>query len=176
MTPRSRKPVLLISGTNINTLPKLENTNSIMDNVSEETSIRLVAEGSDIKHFVKSKSESYIIEGTSHKVEKINKSESLRTSLSDTFKEYLSSRNMISLSSPVDSSFSSRTDDFNSTDFQNLSGEKMTDSLLYCLDGNQPDDVSMTELNESEESEKELVLKPKQFDKNGKPIIFETSF
>ncbi|XP_015839448.1 rho GTPase-activating protein 19 isoform X4 [Tribolium castaneum] len=122
MTPRSRKPVLLVSGTNINTLAKIE-TVEAMDEVPEE-------------------------------VEKDN-------SLSQTFREYLENRSMLTTSSPAaDSSFSSRTDDFNS----DLSPSKMTDSLLSCLDGNDPG------------SEKELVLKPKQFDENGQPIVFETSF
>lgn len=120
MTPRSRKPVLLVSGTNINTLAKVETVGGTMDEVPEE-----------------------------------------KESLSETFREYLESRSMLTMSSPAaDSSFSSRTDDFNS----DLSPSKMTDSLLSCLDGNEPG------------SEKELVLKPKQFDENGQPIVFETSF
>ncbi|XP_044263140.1 rho GTPase-activating protein 19 isoform X4 [Tribolium madens] len=128
MTPRSRKPVLLVSGTNINTLVKVE-TVETMDEVPEE-----LGEEKD-------------------------------NSLSQTFREYLENRSMLTTSSPAaDSSFSSRTDDFNSNEFNDLSPDKMTDSLLSCLDGNDPG------------GEKELVLKPKQFDENGQPIVFETSF
>lgn len=35
MTPRSRKPVLLLSGTNINALTKIDNV-EVMDNLPEE--------------------------------------------------------------------------------------------------------------------------------------------
>lgn len=177
MTPRSRKPVLLVSGTNITVLPKMENKNSIVDNIIEESSFCRSEQPLDVKNLIKSKSESDLTDMKTDKIEKMNKSDSptKKTSLSDIFKEYLNHRDMITLSSPIDTSFSSRTDDFNSSDFQNLGDDKMSDSLLYCLNGNQPDDITMSSSDKEEEEEKELVLKPKQFDKDGK-IIFETSF
>lgn len=170
MTPRSRKPVLVVSGTNINALPRMQQPNFIMDSVveeipnssSEEEKLSIKTEFSDTDIEIKHVQE-----------EKFHNSESSCTSLSDTFREYLCNRDMISLSSTMDSSFSSRTDDFNS-EFDTLNS-KISDSLLYCLDGNKPDDVSTTNLNSLDE-EKKLVLKPKQFDQDGKPIIFETSF
>lgn len=45
----------------------------------------------------------------------------------------------------------------------------MSNSLLNCLNGHEPEGME-------EGGEKELVLKPKQFDENGQPIVFETSF
>lgn len=175
MTPRSRKPVLVLSGTNINTLHKTGQSNCVMGKMEELTE-NSMEEGSSeqVQNFKKSKSEGDIYEPKTSKLPKMNKSDASRSSISDTFREYLCSREMETLSSPVDSSFSSRTDDFNSTDFNDLSDGKLTDSLLYCLNGNDPDDIDMMDRNS--EQEKELVLKPKQFDENGKPIMFETSF
>lgn len=175
MTPRSRKPVLVVSGTNINALPKMEQPNFIMDSVVEEIPNASLEEiQSNNKEINESESDSNM-EMKNVQEGKFNKSESSFVSLTDTFKEYLGHRDMISLSSTADSSFSSRTDDFNSTEFETLNTSKISDSLLYCLDGNMPDSVSTTNLNSMEE-EKELVLKPKQFDEDGKPIVFETSF
>lgn len=59
------------------------------------------------------------------------------------YRNYLLSRSVIS-TSPVDSSFSSHPDDFGSTsDLNNLvESSELSESLLYCLDGNQPADVS----------------------------------
>nr|XP_023013315.1 rho GTPase-activating protein 19 [Leptinotarsa decemlineata] len=55
MTPRSRKPVLLFSGTNINTLHKNDQTSYIMGNLTEENSCE--SETPDTKNIKKSKSE-----------------------------------------------------------------------------------------------------------------------
>ncbi|XP_072386617.1 rho GTPase-activating protein 19-like isoform X2 [Diabrotica undecimpunctata] len=166
MTPRSRKPVLLLSGTNIHTLPKTDPSNYVMDNVIEEK-LETPMPNFQTNPPVKSKSEGDINKDTKVDVPKMNKSES-DAILSDTFKEYLSNRDIVTIYSPQDSSFSSRTDDFTSTEYTE---GQLTESLLYCLDGNNPDGSV-----EEEEEEKKLVLKPKQFDENGKPIIFETSF
>ncbi|CAH0553934.1 unnamed protein product [Brassicogethes aeneus] len=174
MTPRSRKPVLLLSGTNINALPKSDRRDLQMDNVLEEISYEDSSRSSDTtlatpssaKCIKKSRSDGDII---SDDVAAGAKRSATRTpsGLTDTFKEYLSGRDILA-SSPAlaDESFSSRTDDFNSADFQDLSDNKLSDSLLFCLNGYKPD----------ESGEKELVLKPKQFDENGKAIVFETSF
>lgn len=140
MTPRSRKPVLLISGTNITKLPSVEKDQ--MKSVEEEETENNSSE-------------------PLYKKTKIDDSEE---SLTSTFQDYLCSRSMVT---PSDTSFSSRTDDYDSTDFQDISESKLSSSLLYCLDGNVPDELG---------EEKELVLKPNQYDENGKPVVFETSF
>ncbi|KAG5885773.1 hypothetical protein JTB14_031209 [Gonioctena quinquepunctata] len=169
MTPRSRKPVLLISGTNINTLHKMDHTSFNMGDLTEEDSSS-EKQTPEPKNFKKSKSEGDIEPGPNVlEVLRLNKSDSPGT-LTDTFKEYLSNREMITSSSPDDSSFSSRTDDFNSTEFKDWNESMCSDSLLYCLDGNRPEE------QKCDDEEKKLVLKPKQFDENGKAIIFETSF
>ncbi|XP_022904224.1 rho GTPase-activating protein 19-like isoform X1 [Onthophagus taurus] len=131
MTPRSRKPVLVVSGTNLHNIPKAPS--NLMSSLVEEQE----TEEND--------------------------------SLTETFREYLCSRSMLT-ESPNDASFSSRTDDYSSSDIKDLSASKMSSSLLHCLDGNDPDGE-----NENAE-EKELVLKPRQFDENGMPVVFETSF
>ncbi|XP_043269190.1 uncharacterized protein RhoGAP54D isoform X2 [Venturia canescens] len=60
-------------------------------------------------------------------------------SITSTFREYLLSRSVLT-ASPVDLSFSSRTGDFeqSESDLNMLSEEGLSDSLLHCLDGNNP--------------------------------------
>ncbi|XP_037952908.1 uncharacterized protein LOC119683326 [Teleopsis dalmanni] len=67
--------------------------------------------------------------------------------LSNNFKEYLLSRSVLT-ASPVDSSFFSQPDDFGSTqEIEDLNESQLSASLLYCLDGNEPDrDSNSTEL------------------------------
>lgn len=200
MTPRSRKPVLLVSGTNINNLAKLSPT---LTHLQEEEShtrpnsyaplhrlhlnkIAACTRRNEIftlesskRPFTKSKSDGDLNgdQTPNENAAKLNKTDSPQ-SLSTTFRQYLNSRDIITFDSPTDSTFSSRSDDFQSysdsfRDNQNNCGdENMTESMLYILDGNNPSDVSM---NDSV-GEKKLVLKPRQFDENGKPIVFETSF
>lgn len=146
MTPRSRKPVFLISGTNINKLPSAEK--HCMNNVEEEE-----------------ETENDSLE-TEPLPKKSKSSDASGASLTSTFQDYLCSRSMVTLT-PTDHSFSSRTDDYDSADFKDVSESKLSSSLLYCLDGNVPEDVV---------KEKEPVLKPNQYDENGKPVVFETSF
>ncbi|KAJ8953155.1 hypothetical protein NQ318_017182 [Aromia moschata] len=142
MTPRSRKPVLVVSGSNINTLQKVEPPNCIMDNLTEE--------------ILEDCSETEDDDIDSKRIFKKLKSDE------DAFTEPECQRRIFN-----------RTDDFNSTDFSNVSNSKLSESLLYCLNGNDPDDVEVMEENKEG---KEPVLKPKQFDEHGKPIVFETSF
>lgn len=209
MTPRSRKPVLLMSGTNICNLPKmdLDNRSSISDLEEEpedqEDSIKeedkekengddsfILLEGKSIiqnkKHLPKSKSESNIQLSPSRKYSTYSET---GDTLTNTFREYLCSRSILT-ATPQDSSFSSRTDDYDSN--EDIPSEtKLTESLLFCLDGNKPPSLDNSEnsfrkrsaIEEEDEVdskkfivEKELVLKPKQFGANGEPIIYETSF
>lgn len=161
MTPRSRKPVLLISGTNITKLPTVDKAEQLeMNRVEEENSSE--PESPEPKKAKSNTSKSEEIQENS--------------SLSKTFQDYLCNRSILT-ASPTDLSFSSRTDDYNSSEFKNVSESKMNSSLLYCLDGNVPDDKQVVcEISNSDEDEKELVLKPKQYDENGQPIVYETSF
>lgn len=47
------------------------------------------------------------------------------------------------MTTPVDSSFSSQ-----SGDFENLNDSEMSESLIYCLNGNEPNDVGLPNVNE----------------------------
>lgn len=49
------------------------------------------------------------------------------------------------MTTPVDSSFSSQSDDF-----ENLNDSEMSESLMYCLNGNEPidDDIGLPNVNE----------------------------
>lgn len=60
-------------------------------------------------------------------------------SLTSTFRDYLFSRSVLT-ESPADLSFSSQPDDFgpNMDDIRELNESEMSESLLYCLDGNKP--------------------------------------
>ncbi|XP_065169690.1 rho GTPase-activating protein 19 isoform X1 [Atheta coriaria] len=140
MTPRSRKPVVVVSGTNINTLAAFDKPN-LMDKLAEETDENIQSDMATSQD-----------DG----------------SLASNFRQYLQSRSLLS-ASPTDLSFSSRTDDYSSTsNFKDISASKMTASLLQCMDGHVPDS--------SMEEEKQLVLKPKQYNEQGEPIVYETSF
>lgn len=48
------------------------------------------------------------------------------------YRQYLFSRSLMT-ATPVDTSFSSHSDDF-----ENLNDSEMSESLIYCLDGNEP--------------------------------------
>lgn len=72
-------------------------------------------------------------------------------SLTSTFRDYLFSRSVLT-ESPADLSFSSQPDDFgpNMDDIRELDESEMSNSLLYCLDGNRPakevgDELDMTD-------------------------------
>jgi hypothetical protein len=69
-------------------------------------------------------------------------------SLTSTFRSYLLNRSVLT-ASPVDLSFSSRTGDFDTSEGSNgekiLQRETLSDSLLYCLDGNQPSSPGVTD-------------------------------
>lgn len=184
MTPRSRKPVLLVSGTNINNLAKLT---PALTHLQEEDSESCIIEPSNTsvrtpkqQFLMKSKSEGELRSAQSGS-NKINKTDSPKT-LSDTFKQYLSSRDILTSDSMTDSTFSSRSDDFQSCSRTGLELEKseaqegnFSDSMMFVLDGNVPENGDDESMSDSE-GEKKFVLKPRQFDENGKPIVFETSF
>lgn len=147
MTPRSRKPVLLISRTNIKTIPNIESESCTpMDSVEEVPE----KEGDNIQF----------------------------DSLSEPFQQYLSQSFADKCSTKDDSS--SKSIDHSVDDLKNFSESKMSSSMLYCLDGYVPLESSKSsdtsKSNESSIEEKKFVLKPKQFDKDGKPIVYETSF
>lgn len=81
--------------------------------------------------------------------------------LTETFKEYLINRNLLAHTEPPlpedDDSFSSQPDDFvSSTDLKDLSESNMSESFLYCMNGNNPD-TSKSDDAESSCSKKRML-------------------
>ncbi|GAB0087795.1 hypothetical protein DMENIID0001_021450 [Sergentomyia squamirostris] len=124
MTPRSRKPVMLLGVT-------------LGGSVSEERSQQL-----DDCDFREEDEDEYASAG--EKSDEQTK-EDTTEALSNPFREYLFTRSVLT-ASPADLSFSSQPDDFGSTtDMRDLSESEMSESLLYCLDGNEPHGVNFTD-------------------------------
>ncbi|KAB0792530.1 hypothetical protein PPYR_14489 [Photinus pyralis] len=146
MTPRSRKPVLLVSRTNINNLPKITTNECSIDSIEEELSDAYVTSNP----MRRSKSVDQIKEDTED-----------GASLSSSFCKYLEHR---ATRSPTDSSFTSCAEDYCSAE---MSDNKLSSSLLHCLNGYSPPLIVES---------KELILQPKEFDDDEKPIIYETFF
>uniref|UniRef100_A0AAG5CYW1 Rho-GAP domain-containing protein n=1 Tax=Anopheles atroparvus TaxID=41427 RepID=A0AAG5CYW1_ANOAO len=69
------------------------------------------------------------------------KGEHESSSLTSTFRDYLLSRSVMP-ESPADLSFASQSDDFDSSSetLEQLSESKMSESMLYCMNGNEPKD------------------------------------
>lgn len=131
MTPRSRKPVLLLGMNN----PSSDGKNSsIFKSSSSLNDDDLCSIGKfDSEYLRRSKSEGDLIGEISTSL-----STSSSTSLTSLFKEYLLNRKVLA-SGPADESFCSHPDDFQSySHFEN----DMSESMLYCLDGNIPQDLS----------------------------------
>ncbi|KAF5273462.1 hypothetical protein FQA39_LY07479 [Lamprigera yunnana] len=133
MTPRSRKPVLLVSRTNIHNLPKMTLQDCTVEDIQEEFSIQNVA--------------------TNDETESLNMSDPL----SQNFEEYLEKRITGSL---ADSSFSSCTDDYCSAE---LNSNEMSSSLLHCLNGFSPSHLPVIpEPNDEKCNIDSIVLQPKE--------------
>lgn len=121
MTPRSRQPVVAVSGSNNTNLSSKEKNEFLANSNNDE-------DGS------KSQVNDHFQTCLGNSKEQINLSSKSGESLTDTFRDYLYSRSMLT-TSIADDSFSSRTGDF---DPSTVSEEKLSDSLLYCLDGGTP--------------------------------------
>lgn len=122
MTPRSRQPVLAVSGSNNTNLLTKEKTDFLTNSTAAEEDRSRSQVDEHLKGCLGSSKE------------QINSSTQSAESLTDTFREYLYSRSMLT-ASIADDSFSSRTGDF---DPSSVSEEKLSESLLYCLDGGVP--------------------------------------
>lgn len=149
MTPRSRKPVMLLG---INTTCPEANQTIKYKRISS-----LNEEDEDILHtptkllsfkIRRSKSDGDVSVSTvasddlSHVMSKSSNSLLASVSLTNVFKEYLMQRNVLT-SYPFDSSFASQPEDFGPSNvLQYIKEADMNESLLYCLDGNQPEDSS----------------------------------
>ncbi|XP_031844081.1 uncharacterized protein LOC116431995 [Nomia melanderi] len=167
MTPRSRKPVMMVSGSNLCNLANVNNSwsqnvsNSVrgsnLDMVGPINCISILEEshrpnsiGSEIIY-----GESIDLEDKENFDKEAQEKQKFITSIGDdccavtqqstmsitsTFREYLLSRSVLT-ASPVDLSFTSRTGDFeqSESDLNILNEDGFSDSLLCCLNGNTPE-------------------------------------
>lgn len=167
MTPRSRKPVLLVSGTNIRSLPKLQLKDCTIDSIEEEMSF--------VDSYTKLN-----IPRRSKSLENLEEVE--EDSLSDNFKDYLRSRSIL-IDTPTKLNFSNCSDDSYSS--PKLDDNEMSSSLLHCLDGYNPEEPDLllkpkvenqrTEITKNCDGDNKLEINSEQFD-NTKPVVYETSF
>ncbi|XP_043473896.1 uncharacterized protein LOC122506010 isoform X2 [Leptopilina heterotoma] len=158
MTPRSRKPVMMLSSTSICNFPAMQNdaapSSSYLRSFSGDLILR--NECASIMEESPTSSDTYndkiIVDNKENVREDVKNSQNLVSSLADelssaqksssitsTFREYLLSRSVLD-ASPVDLSFTSRTGDFepSESDINILNEDTLSDSLLHCLDGNNP--------------------------------------
>lgn len=159
MTPRSRKPVMIVSTSNLCNLVTGSNNcdlrESNLDMVSAINNCASILEESQTYNStdnalaptkdVETKENNGLVDT----LEKHSCVQSVANccactqssmSITSTFREYLLSRSVLT-ASPVDLSFTSRTGDFeqSESDLNILNDDTLSDSLLCCLDGNQPE-------------------------------------
>ncbi|KAL1378580.1 hypothetical protein pipiens_015500 [Culex pipiens pipiens] len=150
MTPRSRKPVMLLAG--MNALD--QHATSYALSQSSFSSLReedeedfAAAEGATANPACHSQAGAApVAAGSSSESSSTTKTgqgtDEEASSLTSTFREYLLSRSVMT-DSPADLSFSSQPDDFDSSGadrIEDLNESKLSESLLFCLDGNRPQD------------------------------------
>ncbi|XP_035737732.1 uncharacterized protein LOC118448498 [Vespa mandarinia] len=170
MTPRSRKPVMMVSGSNLCNLASMNDSSIQHNNVSNNlrrSNIDLLAPHMSCSSILEelrkpdnADDEFIYLEGVDiddkeNCTEEICQKHNLGTSIVDdcctmtqqssmsitsTFREYLLSRSVLT-ASPVDLSFTSRTDDFeqSESDLNIFNENGLSSSLLRCLDGNNPE-------------------------------------
>ncbi|XP_046385597.1 uncharacterized protein LOC124155638 isoform X3 [Ischnura elegans] len=153
MTPRSRKPVLALSGSNISHFPSMVhcmqkrneeksinyNVTCIDGNPKDGTPVgkKSICVSSElVPKEEKVKAEPH---SASDNEPEIMSKELLNTdsgSLTSTFVNYLQSRSILT-ASPIDLSIKDEDSD-EAIDFHSLNSGNLSESLLYCLDGNVP--------------------------------------
>lgn len=161
MTPRSRKPVMIVSTSNLCNLVTGNNScdlrGSNLDMVSAINNCASILEESQTYNSmdnVQTQENTKDVETTENNgLDTFKKHSCVQTianccactqkssmSITSTFREYLLSRSVLT-ASPVDLSFTSRTGDFepSESDLNILNDDTLSDSLLCCLDGNQPE-------------------------------------
>lgn len=158
MTPRSRKPVMIVSTSNLCNLVTGNNScdlrGSNLDMVGTINCASILEESQTYNSIDNILPHMKDVENKENNevdiLKKHNCVQSLTNccactqqssmSITTTFREYLLSRSVLT-ASPVDLSFTSRTGDFeqSESDLNLLNDDTLSDSLLCCLDGNQPE-------------------------------------
>ncbi|XP_011707890.1 PREDICTED: uncharacterized protein LOC105462749 isoform X1 [Wasmannia auropunctata] len=160
MTPRSRKPVMIVSTSNLcnlvtghngcdlrgsnldNMVGAINNCASILEESQTYNSTdNALAHAKDVEikenNVLDTLEKHSCVQSVAHCCACTQQSS---MSITSTFREYLLSRSVLT-ASPVDLSFTSRTGDFeqSESDLNILNDDTLSDSLLRCLDGNQPE-------------------------------------
>lgn len=184
MTPRSRKPVMLLALANANEQQQLSTTCASFSSLKEEdeemdlepaVGVATLNGGSNVAtplrfdrnlkqlandtglppignevglppistHFPAKgniDSGSVVVHGGGGGGCDVAEGDQASSSLASPFRHYLLSRGLMPAESPADLSFASQSDDFESSAeiLDQLSESKMSESLLYCMDGNEP--------------------------------------
>ena len=167
MTPRSRKPVMMVSGSNLCNLASVNNSwnqHSVSNNlrgqnidVIGQINCTSILEESQRPNSVDNETiygEGVDLEDKENLGRDVEKQKCITSiaddcytvtqqstmSITSTFREYLLSRSVLT-ASPVDLSFTSRTGDFeqSESDLNILNEDGLSDSLLRCLNGNHPE-------------------------------------
>lgn len=198
MTPRSRKPVMMVSGSNLCNLASVDdslNHQSMSNNMRgsnldvidsiDYTSILEESQKPNSRESEIVYSETIDLEDKENYNTNVTEKRKFITSVGDdcyaakqqstmsitsTFREYLLSRSVLT-ASPVDLSFTSRTGDFeqSESDLNILNEDGLSESLLCCLDGNQPESDtsgiasgSTNSANNSTEKNDEMASSPRK--------------
>ncbi|XP_031630780.1 uncharacterized protein LOC116345492 isoform X2 [Contarinia nasturtii] len=151
MTPRSRKPVIIIGAMRGLTSDNYHQNfiNFEMDEVENSFDCENTTHDRLDSSLQRSKSESSLQLRSPIEIKSVlvqpSTLEEQRTVTKSNSDETLStpfSRSLL-MTTPVDSSFSSQSDDF-----ENLNDSEMSESLIYCLNGNEPNDVGLPNIND----------------------------
>ncbi|KAG5305981.1 RHG19 protein, partial [Acromyrmex insinuator] len=159
MTPRSRKPVMIVStsnlcnlvtgsnscdlrGPNLDMVSTINNCASILEESQTYSSTdNALAYTKDVENKENNRLDTLEKHSCIQSVANCCAcTQQSSMSITSTFREYLLSRSVLT-ASPVDLSFTSRTGDFeqSESDLNILNDDTLSDSLLCCLDGNQPE-------------------------------------
>uniref|UniRef100_A0A182VZJ2 Rho-GAP domain-containing protein n=1 Tax=Anopheles minimus TaxID=112268 RepID=A0A182VZJ2_9DIPT len=176
MTPRSRKPVMLLAAMNANDQQQLSTTCASFSSLKEEdeemdlepAAAVSALNGAAIPSTSRFGNEVGLPPIPTHFPAKgnidtgcvivhgggdggggggdITEGDPVSASLTSPFRDYLLSRGLMATDSPADLSFASQSDDFESSAeiLDQLSESKMSESLLYCMNGNEPKDKDGT--------------------------------
>lgn len=122
MTPRSRKPITAIESLSS------ENKSNVFESLLEESEVDNASTQDEYTNYTGVPSTAVSCDA--------------QESVSNTFKEYLLNRSVVitELADEIpddDASFTSHPDDF-IDDIKDLSESQMSDTMLFCLDGNDP--------------------------------------
>ncbi|XP_052903389.1 serine-rich adhesin for platelets [Anopheles moucheti] len=173
MTPRSRKPVMLLAAMNANDQQQLSTTCASFSSLKEEDEEMDLEPAAGVStlnggampsstrfgnevglppipaHFPSKgniDSGCVVVHGGGDGVGDVAEGDPVSASLTSPFRDYLLSRGLMPTESPADLSFASQSDDFESSAeiLDQLSESKMSESLLYCMNGNEPKDKDGT--------------------------------